>query len=342
VRRKGKSKILQFVRKGKEMYRAVGSVVLMTVFGLFSGASEARYVKGRNWTDSVGHYTDRIQNYGVGGCAGGVLMEPTTTWWVLGPNDCDADGDMDAFTEDVNGELTIDNDYVAGWRGGGAANENQEIILGFDYGLEDIPDAPDFVIRLYCGGAARCSIWGSAGGSDINDFVRIGEVVGHYGEIPGTPGKLYDAYFDFNNLFSSDVHYLRVHRESVGSDTGMFFDSFGSAIVTEPNSCQQVAFFGWNIDSDINSDCYVNFSDYAILLSQWNECNDSTRVDCDLTGFPDANHPPSCCHGVWQSGFGLAADLNRDCQVDIVDIAELATDWLQCNNPEDLACKANW
>jgi len=324
------------------MCRVIGSVILITVFGIFLEPAEARYIKGRNWADSIEHYTERIQNYGLGGCSGGALMEPNTTWWVLGPNDCDEDGDMNAFTEDVNGELTIDNDYVAGWRGGGAVNKNQEIILKFDYGLKDVPEANDLVIRLYCGGKARCSVWASAERNDVNDFVKIGEVVGHYDEMPGVPGKLYNAYFDFNDVFLDDVHYLRVCRETIGADTGVFFDSFASATVMEPNCCEEVVLFGWYIDSDINLDCYVNFLDYAILSSQWHECNDPHNPDCDHTGFPDPNQPPSSCYGVWQSGYGFGADLNRDCYVDIMDLTKFVSDWLRCNNLDDPACEVDW
>ena len=315
--------------------------IFMTVL-IFTCATEARYIRGQNWADSVDLYSERIQNYGLDSYSGGNIIEPKTTWWLLGQSDCDADSDMDSFTEDVNGELTIDNDNVGGWRGGGAININQEIILKFDYGLQDVPNANDLVIRLYCGGKAHCSVWASVDSNDVNDFVKIGEVIGHYDEIPGIPGKLYDAYFDFNGVFSNDVHYVRVYREAAGADTGMFFDSFASAIVMYPNSCEEVALFGWSIKSDINSDCYINFLDYAILASQWLKCNDPKNPDCDHTSFPLANQPPSCCYGVCQSGFGMEADLNHDCYIDIMDLIEFAHDWLRCNNPNDTGCEINW
>jgi len=324
------------------MHRIVATIMLIASFEVFSSSAEARYIRGRNWADSVEYYTERIQSYGAGGCAGGILMEPETTWWVLGPNDCDMDGDMDAFTEDVDGLLTIDNDYVAGWRGGGPVNQQQEIIVKFHRGLDDIPAADDLVIRLYCGGKARCSVWASADSNRVSDFVKIGEIVGHYDQIPGTPGKLYDAYFDFNGAFATAVHYIRVYREAVGSDTAVFFDSFASAAVMEPNSCREAASFGWSIAADINADCYVDFLDYAMLTSQWHRCNDPKDPDCQRSGFADPNQPPSPCYGVWQSGFGMQGDLNRDCYVDIMDLAAFAHAWLRCNNPRDAACEVNW
>ena len=38
----------------------------------------------------------------------------------------------------------------------------------------------------------------------------------------------------------------------------------------------------------------------------------------------------------------LDGDANRDCYVDFNDFAELALDWLQCNEPTDLSCTPNW
>ncbi len=52
--------------------------------------------------------------------------------------------------------------------------------------------------------------------------------------------------------------------------------------------------------------------------------------------------PPANCNEVIQGGFRLAGDLNNNCRIDLSDIAILAADWLQCNNPLDIDCSANW
>jgi hypothetical protein len=321
------------------MKRLTYIALLATMPGIFAGFANAGYVNGQNWADRVDSYTERIQRYGVAGCGGGVLMETNTTWWVLGTNDCDQNGDMDARSEDANDEQTIDNDYVAGWR---AANEDQEIVLEFDIGLADVNDANDMVIRMYCGGKAHASVWVSAESNDISNFVKIGDIFGTYDEIPGTPGMLYDAYFDFNGVFTEDVHYIRVYRETTGSDTGMFFDSFASAVAVKPNTCQEVGYYGWSIRSDLYQDCRIDFLDYAVLAGEWQNCNDPNDPNCDHRGFPDPNDPPSLCHGVWQLGFGIGADLNHDCCVDLLDIAVFAGEWLQCNDPNDPNCDPTW
>lgn len=299
--------------------------------------ASAAYIKGQNWADKVVSYTPRIQRFGTPGCTGGVLMDPHTTWWVLGPSDCDQNADMDAWSTDANGLQTIDYDYVAGWKGSGPLNEDQEMIMWFDIGLDDYQDANDLVIRLYCGYKAVASVWASADG---NDFIRIGQIEGRDGEIPGTPGLLYDAHFDFGGLFSREVHYIKVHREATAPDTGMFFDSFASAIVIKPNTCEEVDYYGWSLASDLCRDCYVNFRDYAIFADNLGRCNDPNNVDCNFPPSLPPDDLPSSCYGMWQSGYGIDSDLNRDCYIDLLDMAVFADEWLKCNYPQDGRCQS--
>jgi len=266
-------------------------------------------------------------------------MDPNTTWWVLGPSDCDQNGDMDAWSTDEHGQETIDYDYVAGWKGAGPLNEDQEMVLWFDIGLEDYEDSDDLMIRLYCGYKARASVWASADG---NAFTKLGEIAGRDSGVPGTPGLLYDAYFDFNGVFTEEVHYVKVHREGTAPDSGMFFDSFASAVVIEPNTCEDVTYYGWNLRSDIHRDCRIDFLDYASFTADLTKCNDPDNPDCDLSAFIKLGYRPSSCHGMWQSGFGIDSDLNRNCYVDLLDLVVFADEWLKCNNPQDSRCQCNW
>lgn len=297
------------------------------------------YVEGQNWASRVESYTPRIQRFGKPGCTGGVFMDPNTAWWVLGPSDCDQNADMDAWSTDEHGQETIDYDYVAGWKGGGALNEDQEITVSFNIGLHDFEDADDLVIRLYCGYKARASVWASVDG---NDFAKIGEIAGRDGGLPGTPGMLYDAYFDFGGAFNQEVHYIKVHRETALPDSGMFFDSFASAVVMEPKTCEEVGRYGWGLASDVYRDCHVDHQDYAMLIRDWQRCNDPNNPDCDFTAFLPLGYIPSSCHGMWQSGFGIDSDLNRDCYVDLLDLVVLGDEWLNCNDPQDGRCQRNW
>lgn len=48
---------------------------------------------------------------------------------------------------------------------------------------------------------------------------------------------------------------------------------------------------------------------------------------------------PSTCEQVVAFGGGFASDINDDCNVDYEDFALVATDWLKCNDPNDITCE---
>lgn len=55
---------------------------------------------------------------------------------------------------------------------------------------------------------------------------------------------------------------------------------------------------------------------------------------------------PQTCEQVFQRQQGLAADLNRDCVIDLNDFVYIAESWMMCNDPSlfetDPSCKASW
>jgi hypothetical protein len=304
----------------------------------FGNIAHAKYVKGINWADSVFSYTDKIQSWADGYCGGPGshymdLNTPATTWWVLGPSDADGNGDRYAWDFEQG-----DRDYVAGWRTGSAAHSDQEIIVKFEPAIEDV-DGDDLAIRMFCGPVAKASVWAS---TDGNDFIQIGTIEGQLNEVPGEPGYLYDAFFDFNGAFSDNVSFVRVFREITEPQSGMFFDSFSTAYVDIPDYCNEVGMFGWSLDSDINQNCYINLTDFTLLASQWLKCNDPNATDFDESLFEDTNSIPSSCHGIWQAGMGLSSDINHDCRVDITDLQLFSEAYLKCNNPQDSNCTPTW
>lgn len=308
-------------------------VLSVIIVGVFSDSAVAGYVRGRNWADSIVSYTDDIQNSGfVPGGSGSEaeLMAPSTTWWVLGPSDADVDpnGIGNGYAWDP-----CDMDYIAGWR---FVTPDQEIVVRFDIPLDDAPDANSVVIHMYCGPYAEASVW-AATDDDPDNFIQIGTIAGVEDRIPGTPGYFHDARFNFT---IDNVRYIKVHRETAFGATGMFFDSFASADVIEPTSRAEVAYYGWCITSDLNKDCYVNLLDFALFTTNWLTCNNPTDGNCDHSSLPDP--PPSICHGLWQSGYGIDADLNHDCYIDVSDLAVFTEEWLECNDPCNPACTPTW
>ena len=322
------------------MKRIVFAITILVL----SGVSQAGYINGINWADRVVSHTDKIQSWADGYCGGpgAQLMQletPSTAWWVLGPWDADGNGNMYAWDFDDG-----DHDFVGGWRTGSSAHMNQEILVEFDTGIRDV-EGDDIMIRVFCGPVASASVWASTDGSD---FVNLGIIDGRLNQIPGSPGYLYDARFDFDARFVEEVHYISVFREVTQPQSGMFFDSFGSACVDLPTNRQEVAEFGWTMDADINRDCYVNLEDFIDFSGQWQLCNDPALLNdpnenyFDISLFDDPNDIPSSCHGVWQAGMGLSSDINHDCMVDLEDLEIYADSFLNCNNPEDPNCVITW
>ncbi|MBN2317312.1 MAG: hypothetical protein JXM79_25540 [Sedimentisphaerales bacterium] len=308
-------------------------IVLIGISFATQRSVHAAFVKGQNWADRVVEYTSRIQSYGLPGCTEGQLMDPNTEWWILGPPDSDVDGDGDAWTVDESDE-SIDRDSLAGWKGGGELNKDQEFVVAFDTGLEDYLDDNDLVIRLYSGYKGKASVWASVDGVD---YIQLGEIVGQDGGLPGVPGMLADVYFDFEGRFEDTVQYIKLTRMTNGSDTGMFFDAIGSAVVMEPDSydggpdsCEQIHRYGWDLESDIVSDCTIDEQDYEAFHESFGLCNDPQDPAC-AAAFDGLGSAPSSCHGVWQSGLGLSADLNQDCYVDMNDLKILVDQWFEYN-----------
>jgi hypothetical protein len=45
------------------------------------------------------------------------------------------------------------------------------------------------------------------------------------------------------------------------------------------------------------------------------------------------NPDPDSCGELWEYGLGKPADINRDCQIDFVDLSVFVEQWMQTNNP---------
>lgn len=67
---------------------------------------------------------------------------------------------------------------------------------------------------------------------------------------------------------------------------------------------------------DLNSDCYVNFSDFALMASSW---------------------PDEHCSG--QNDWCNGLDFDKNGSIDLTDLAELFLSWCTCTNPYDPACQ---
>jgi hypothetical protein len=189
-------------------------IVVLVVMLVSAVSADAAVVNGVNWADNVAAYSANIQNYG------GTLMTTATEFWVLGPSDADADGNDYAWDAG-------DPDYVAGWR---ANAPDEYLVVEWILGLSDNA-GDDLTIRLYGGSSASANVLASTDGVS---YTQIGTLGG------GTPGYFRDETFDFAGQFGGDVHFVKVERVGNGSNTGVFFDSFGGA-VPEPTTLALLA-----------------------------------------------------------------------------------------------------
>lgn len=56
----------------------------------------------------------------------------------------------------------------------------------------------------------------------------------------------------------------------------------------------------------------------------------------------DAVQPPATCEDLLLAGYGLVADINYDCYINLEDFAYLASRWLTCNDPLLSDCDQVW
>jgi len=177
-------------------------VTALMTFLLGANLAAADTIGNMQWADQVAGWSGDIQNYA------GELMTAETSWWLTGRPDSDVDGNGYAWDEG-------DSDFVAGWRASGDAS----VTLYFGPGIVD-GAGPDFVLHEYAGPNALASVWAS---DDGVDYVPVGQLGG------GQPGYFTDAWFDLAGLLDI-VRFVRVIRESSGSQTGLFLDALGAPL----------------------------------------------------------------------------------------------------------------
>jgi glucuronoarabinoxylan endo-1,4-beta-xylanase len=85
-----------------------------------------------------------------------------------------------------------------------------------------------------------------------------------------------------------------------------------------PENCAQVHAAGLGLASDFNSDCYVNYKDLKLIADCWLITDRVEYSECQ------------------------DADLDMLSDINLIDFAMFAEQWLQCNDPEDPYCKPNW
>jgi hypothetical protein len=79
-------------------------------------------------------------------------------------------------------------------------------------------------------------------------------------------GEYVDVVFDSNGSNDDDWFYIDF--------LAMNIDEFVAT------NCAEIYTYGYNIQADLNKDCYVNFEDFALFSLEWLKCNDPEDLNC--------------------------------------------------------------
>jgi len=112
---------------------------------------------------------------------------------------------------------------------------------------------------------------------------------------------------------------LNLYIDGPAQNVGLYVDDV--VVKTDPVNCSDVQQFGYRLPADLNSDCYVNFEDLLIMIDCWHAAS------------PIELSPPE---------YSPDIHTGSDNIVNMFDFADLATQWLTCDVPNEPDCISNW
>ena len=175
--------------------------------------------------------------------------------------------------------------------------------------------------------------WGLRGGFSESDMLCFSKQSAQYAE----PGQFTDSVKVIDEINNVLLYQVYIGRRQVTGGAGIevFIDNYDSSysggipsrttydgvgVVEVINiiTCQDVINAGHRLPADLNSDCSVKISDFALMAGQWLSSN-------PIDVLPD-----------------YSPDLVDDSIIDITDLAVFASQWLECNDPTNNNCTNNW
>jgi hypothetical protein len=120
------------------------------------------------------------------------------------------------------------------------------------------------------------------------DGVKVHERI-HPGYINNTPHKDWVSGFDYDpngdRYFNGAIQEARLYEKALTSDQIIADYQAGPTQIVPPISCAQAIQQGYRLAGDLNSDCRINFTDFAKLAMNWLLCNDPVNPSC-LVNWP--------------------------------------------------------
>jgi hypothetical protein len=165
-------------------------------------------------------------------------------------------------------------------------------------------------------------------------------------------GLFYSGTVNSDNLYVLDVNPDKLppdHPTNPNDSDGILTWTLSQDYeMHAPMYYGQIRTWGYNNNTDPNQD-YFSAAECLYLKMQ-----PVTVADGKLTvyGMNDGNQghnllnfvevAPNTCQGVIDSGYRLKGDVTGDCKVSVMDFAEVADQWLTCNDPNDQNCIVTW
>jgi arabinan endo-1,5-alpha-L-arabinosidase len=276
------------------------------------------------------------------------VNEALVAWWKL--DEGSGTTAVDSSVNDYNGTLTGGPTWITD-------DPCRVTDLSFD-GTDDYIDIPDGLagfdgvtisLWAYPTGVLDWAIFtdfGNSGPSNNIYFARSGMTTSlvfmvyngtsDVGSVTTAAGAIELNKWQHFAVASDACGYTVIYKNGVPIKTGM----------TSPP---------WNVTRTINSIAKGNY--YKGRLDDIRVYDKALDAN-DIKNIYGQGLASGTCLLVRSHGFGFAADWTEDCYVDfydlaarandwlngfdVPDLADLAADWLQCNNPQDANCMPNW
>ncbi|MGA2916507.1 MAG: carbohydrate binding domain-containing protein [Sedimentisphaerales bacterium] len=121
----------------------------------------------------------------------------------------------------------------------------------------------------------------------------------------------------YQTKLNSNFAYVGTFNES--SRLFLPHQSITTIRLTAPADCNDVQDANLGLLSDLNGDCYVDYKDLDVIADYWLSNNCASSNNCNGADFVPV-----------------------DGTVNFLDFSDFASQWMQCNNPQDANCIPNW
>jgi hypothetical protein len=130
---------------------------------------------------------------------------------------------------------------------------------------------------------------------------------------------LIDSNYIDTNVTNNTPYFYVVTAVDAGSNESGYSNEASATPYDLYNNCAAVQAGGYGYLADLDHNCYVDYGDLVILADYWLNTDCVSNANCQGADFTPAD-------GV----------------VDFLDLNSFASQWMQCNDPDNPDCTQNW